>query len=293
MNGKTKSDSLKDVFLPYLLLSPAFLLIALFLVYPSVFQVYLSVFTTTLYDKGVFAGLTNYFDVITDPVIIQAAKNTGAFVLLATTLELLWGLILALALNTVKRGKDVLRGLVLIPLMLTPVAVGSIWNFMFFPEGGGINTLFRFLGFSSQLWLTDPKKALLAIVGVEIWQYIPFSTLVILAGLQSIPSELYEAASIDGASKARMFGYITLPLLKDTLLLSALFNFMRQIKAFDIIYTVTKGGPGRATSVISFDIYQTAFRYFNISKAAATSLLVLVFVLVISNAVVKKAQARD
>jgi multiple sugar transport system permease protein len=277
----------------YWFLLPAFLLIALFMVYPTLYQLYLSFFSTTLYSKGSFVGLRNFMNVFMDPVRLEVTKNTVIFVITSTVIEVVWGLILALALNTLTFGKRFLRGVIIVPLMLTPVAVGSMWNFMYFPEGGAVNTLFRCLGFPLQTWLANSTIALLALIAVEVWQYTSFSTLVLLAGLQSIPVDMYEAADIDGAGRFQVFRYITAPLLKGVLAITLIFNIMRQFKTFDIIYTISKGGPGRATSVISFDIYQTAYRFYNISEAAALSFIVLIVVLIISNTFIKAMQRND
>lgn len=271
-------------------LLPCFLLIALFLVYPMLYQLYLSVFSTTFYSKGSFVGLNNFINIFRDPVKIQVAQNTIIFVIVSTIIEVIWGLILALALNALSFGKRFLRGITILPLMLTPVAVGSMWSFMYFPEGGAINSLFRLLRIPLQTWLANSNTALPAMIAVEVWQYTSFSTLILLAGLQSIPVDMYEAADIDGATKFQVFRFVTAPLLKGVLLISVIFNVMRQFKTFDIIYTISKGGPGRATSVISFDIYQTAYRFYNISEAAASSFIVLIVVLIISNVFIKVMQ---
>jgi multiple sugar transport system permease protein len=279
---------------PYLwLLLPSFLLIAIFLFYPFFYQFLLSLFSTTLYDRGSFVGLRNYARVLTDPITLESGRITLTFVVLATTAEVIWGMILALTLNRITRGKRWLRGLVILPLMLTPVAVGSMWNFMFFPEGGGVSTLLRVLGKPPQVWLTKPFSALLCIVAVEVWQYTPFTALVLLAALQGIPKDLYEVASLYGCSKRQVFRFVTLPLIRGSVFIVVLFNIMRQLKTFDIVYTVTRGGPGRATGVISFNIYQRGFRFYNISEAAALSFLILIIVLIISDRIVKLMRRND
>jgi multiple sugar transport system permease protein len=279
---------------PYLwLMLPSFVLIAIFLFYPFFYQFLLSLFSTTLYDRGSFVGLRNYAHVLTDPITLESGRITLMFVVLATTAEVIWGMILALTLNRDTRGKRWLRGLVILPLMLTPVAVGSMWNFMFFPEGGGVSTLLRVIGQPPQVWLTKPFSALLCIVAVEVWQYTPFTALVLLAALQGIPKDLYEVASLYGCSKRQVFRFVTLPMIRGSVFIVVLFNIMRQLKTFDIVYTVTRGGPGRATGVISFNIYQRAFRFYNISEAAALSFLILIIVLIISDRIVKLMRRKD
>jgi multiple sugar transport system permease protein len=275
------------------MLLPSFLLISIFLFYPFFYQLYLSLFSTTLYHEGSFVGLANFLRVISDPTTLESLRITAVFIALSTTIELIWGLAIAMGLQRIIRGRRFLRGVVILPLMLTPVAVGSMWNFMYFPEGGAVSTLMRLLGRPPQVWLTQPDSALLAIVAVEVWQFVPFTALVLLAALQTIPADYYEVASMFGATKVQRFRYITLPCLRGSLLIVLLFNIMRQIKTFDIVYTVTRGGPGRATSVISFNIYQRGFRFYNISEAAALAFLVLIVVMIISNRIVKLVQRSE
>ncbi|MCX6262011.1 MAG: sugar ABC transporter permease [Bacteroidia bacterium] len=148
-------------------LLPTFLLIAFFLVYPTIYQLYLSFFSTTLYSSGSFVGLKNYLQIIKDSITHDSAKITLAFVGLSTLFEVIWGFILAIAFNSITKGKKFLRGIIIIPLMLTPVAVGSIWNLMYFPEGGVINTIFRFFRISQQIWLASPMSALFSLVLFE------------------------------------------------------------------------------------------------------------------------------
>lgn len=279
---------------PYIwLLLPSFILIAIFLVYPFFYQLVLSLFSTTLYDRGSFVGLQNYARVLVDPITLESGKITILFVAIATTIEVIWGMVLSLALNRITHGKKLLRGLAILPLMLTPVAVGSMWNFMFFPEGGGVSTLLRVIGQPPQVWLTKPFSALLCIAAVEVWQYTPFTALVLLAALQGIPKDLYEVASLYGCSRMQVFRFVTLPMIRGSVLIVILFNIMRQLKTFDIVYTVTRGGPGRATGVISFNIYQRGFRFYNISEAAALCFIVLIIVLIVSSRIVKVMNKND
>ena len=279
---------------PYFwLLLPSFILIAIFLLYPFFYQFLLSLFSTTLYDRGSFVGLQNYARVLIDPITIASGRITIIFVVIATTTEVIWGLGLSLALNRITKGKKLIRGLVILPLMLTPVAVGSMWNFMFFPEGGGVSTLLRLIGQPPQVWLTKPFSALLCIVAVEVWQYTPFTALVLLAALQGIPKDLYEVASLYGCSRRQVFRFVTLPMIRGSVFIVMLFNIMRQLKTFDIVYTITRGGPGRATGVISFNIYQRGFRFYNISEAAALSFIVLIIVLIVSGRIVKLMGKKD
>ncbi len=271
----------------FLLLIPCLVLIFFFLIYPLIYQLIISFYSTKLYSEGEFVGLSNYIYLFRDPIFRESILVTLYFVGVSASIELLWGMGLALALNKVTKGLRFLRGVVIIPLMLTPVAVGSIWNHMYFPEGGPINVIFNFLGMEGQVWFANTSTALPALILVELWQYTPFTVLILLAGLQTLPKEVYEAAVVAGASRWQLFKYITLPLLAPLITLATIFNVMRQFKTFDIVYTVSKGGPGHATNLISYHIYQTAYRFYKISEAAALSFLLLVIVLFLSNIFIK------
>lgn len=265
----------------YLLLVPCTGLVLFFFIYPMIYQLKLSFYSTMLYVSGGFVGFDNYIDTFNDPIFRESILRTFYFISVSATIELIWGIGLALALNKITRGKRILRGTIIIPLMLAPVAVGSIWNYMYFPEGGAINILFRLLHFKEQVWLANTKTAMPALILVELWQYTSFGTLIILAGLQTIPQELYESAQVDGALKRQIFRYITLPLLTPLFVLVAIFNVMRQFKTFDIVYIISKGAPGHSTNLISYQIHQTAYHFYKIGKAAAQSFLLLVIVLIL------------
>jgi len=271
----------------FLLLIPCLVLIFFFLIYPLIYQLTISFYSTTLYSQGKFVGLNNYISLFQNSTFRDSIMVTLYFVVVSTSIELLWGMGLALALNRVTKGLRLLRGVVIVPLMLTPVAVGSIWNLMYFPEGGPINLIFDFLGMRGQIWLANTSTALPALILVELWQYTPFTVLILLAGLQALPKEVYEAAIVDGASRWQLFKYVTLPLLAPLITLATIFNVMRQFKTFDIVYTVSKGGPGHATNLISYHIYQTAYRFYKIGEAAALSFLLLAIVLLLSNIFMK------
>src|SRR4030095_4323281 len=198
--------------------------------------------------------------------------------------EFLLGLGLALLLNSQIRGRSVFRATLLVPMMLPAVVVGVVWRLMLNPNFGAINGTFKGFGLNTEslTWTASPRLALLSVIIVDIWQWTPFVFLVLLAGLQAIPQEPYEAARIDGSSPWQTFRYVTLPLLKPAILIALLLRTMDLLRVFDQIFILTEGGPGFATETISLYIYRTAFRFFDFGYAAAMSFVLLAVTNVIS-----------
>lgn len=266
--------------LPFLLLIPLFAIVGLLGVYPLIYSIIMSLYDVTLYsDKG-FVGFNNYAKILIDPAFHNSLSVTFIFVGSATAIELLWGLGLAMVLNRLSgRVMRVIRSAILLPLMMTPIAVASIWQLMYFPDGGLINTVLAMLGLEGQTWLAKSNMSLFAVILVEVWQFVPFTTFVLFAGRKAIPMELYEAAVIDRASNFQMFKYITCMLLRPLIALCVIFSVMRQFKTFGLIFGLTRGGPGRSTQLISYYLYITAFRFFRISDSVVASLLLLVLII--------------
>jgi multiple sugar transport system permease protein len=261
-------------------MAPIFAIVGLLAIYPLIYSVKMSLLAVTLYSDRGFVGLKNYVKILTSPDFHNSLLVTLVFIGSATAVQLVWGLGLAMVLNRLS-GRIIsgIRAAVVIPVMTTSIAVASMWRLMYFPEGGIINTIFATLGLQSQTWLNKASSALSAVVLVEVWQFTPFTALILFAGRRTISKELYEAAAIDGASDAQMFRYITLMILRPLIALCLIFNVMRQFKAFAIIFGLTKGGPGRTTQLISYYLYLTAYRFYKISDAATASLLLLVLII--------------
>lgn len=270
-----KKKNIIENYLHIWLLFPFFVIIGLLVIYPVTYLAKMSLYSTTLYRQGEFIWFSNYIKTFLNPSFRNSVKVTLVFIIVSTTIELLWGLGLALALNKVSgRVIQIIRGCFVFPLIIMPIAVASIWQLMYFPLDGAINVIFRLLNISPQQWLST-KAALPSIILVEIWQRTPFTILILLSGVRAIPLGLYEASAIDGASYWQNTRYITLPLLRPLLILCVIFNAMRQIKTFDIVYALTRGGPEKITSLISYEIYQRAYRTYKISEAAAMSVVLL------------------
>ncbi|MBS7649707.1 sugar ABC transporter permease, partial [Candidatus Bathyarchaeota archaeon] len=185
--------------------------------------------------------------------------QTLKFVSIAVALEFTLGFILALILNQDIRGGRIYRFICILPMMLMPTIIGFIWKFLYHGDIGLINYVLSFLGIQRRPWLGNADTAMYAIILTDVWQWTPFCFLVLLAGLQSLPIEPFEAAKIDGASRWLIFKNITIPLLKPSIIVALLFRTIDSFKIFDLIYVMTHGGPGNATMVMSLYIYRWAF----------------------------------
>jgi multiple sugar transport system permease protein len=264
---------------PYLLLAPAIIVLLLLSIYPLVYAVTVSLQT----GRGEWTG-GNFARLLRDHFFLVALWQTLLYTVAALALEFALGLGLALLLDSKLRARNLFRSLLLVPMMLPPVVVAVIWRLIYNPTFGTINGTLKGWGFDTTrlTWIASPSMALASVVLVDVWQWTPFMFLILLAGLQSIPQEPYEAAMIDGASRWQTFRDITLPLLKPAILVALLLRTMDLLRIFDQIFILTQGGPGFATETISLYIYKTAFRFFDFGYAAAMSFVLLVLINFIS-----------
>jgi len=251
-------------------------------IYPLIYSVTISLQRDTA--SGTVWGLGNFTRLFTDNFFWTAMAHTFVYAVAALTCEFLLGLGLALLLNAQIRGRGFFRASLLVPMMLPPVVVGVVWRLMLNPDFGAINGTLKWFGISTEslTWTASPRLAMLSVIAVDVWQWTPFVFLVLLAGLQAIPQEPYEAAMIDGSSRWQTFRHVTLPLLKPAILIVLLLRTMDLLRVFDQIFILTEGGPGFATETISLYIYRTAFRFFDFGYAAAMSFVLLALTNIIS-----------
>ncbi|HEY8448764.1 MAG TPA: sugar ABC transporter permease [Thermomicrobiales bacterium] len=272
----------QPVFIAFLL--PAIIVLAISSLYPLGRTFWLSFHTWFMNQPGTepqWAGLANYRAALSDEVFRTSAYHTAIFGLGTVAAELVLGLGLALAIMTGSWWTRVIRSILLIPMIMTPVVVGVLWRILLFDKGL-VNYLLDLVGLDPILWFVEPTWAFIAVMLVDIWQWTPFVLIVMTAAIAALPSEPYRAAQIDGASRWQVFRYITLPMLWPVILVTALLRFMDAIKVFDTIYVLTNGGPGYATEMLSSYIYKQGLRYFNIGGAAAASWLFLLAVIFLS-----------
>lgn len=264
--------------IPYLLLAPAFGLLAAILIYPILYNIYLSFWDwrfTAPADRA-FINLDNYIYLFTeDPVFWKVFRFTMTFTALTIGLEFIIGLISALLLNGIRTLQRIFSSMLLLPYMVAPIAVGLIWKLLWAREFGLVNYFLTTLGFDRVNWLGEGTNAALAVVIAEVWRSTPFVTLILLAGLTSIPSDIMEAALVDGASRWHTFRYITLPLLAPSITVALVFQTIFKLRVFDLIFIMTNGGPGTDTLPLGILVYRTYFRYMNGGYAAAQSVVLL------------------
>jgi len=274
--------------LKYLLIIPTvFLLIAL-TVYPLIYAVIASFHVINIRTgENVFVGFKNFIEIFKDQYFWNAFKNTIIFTGVGVTIEFTLGLILALFLSSKIIGRNIFRSLLLSPMMLPPIVVAVIFKIIYIPEFGIINWLLGLFGIRGILWEASVHTALPSLILVDIWEWTPFMFLILLAGLQSLPLDPYEAAVVDGASGSQIFRYITFPLLKPVIVIALLLRTMDTLRIFDQIFIMTGGGPANTTETLSLYIYRHGFRFYNIGYATAMSFLLLIFTVIISNFFIK------
>jgi multiple sugar transport system permease protein len=283
----------RELLFPLLFIAPAVAVLLALSIYPLLYSVTISLQRET--TNGITWGLGNFARLVTDSFFWTAMAHTFVYAVAALTCEFLLGLGLALLLNAHIRGRAFFRASLLVPMMLPAVVVGVVWRLMLNPNFGAVNGTLKRFGISTEslTWTASPKLAMLSVIAVDVWQWTPFVFLVLLAGLQAIPQEPYEAALIDGSSRWQTFWHVTLPLLKPSILIVLLLRTMDLLRVFDQIFILTEGGPGFATETISLYIYRTAFRFFDFGYAAAMSFVLLALTNVISAIYIKFLQARE
>lgn len=231
-----------------------------------------------------FVGLQNYANLAADTLLGASFWNTLVFAFIAVSLQVVLGLGLAALSSGVRHGRVAYRTIFLLPMLLPGIVIGAMWKLMYGFDYGVINQLLDVVGVAGQNWLGSRQWALASIIVVDIWHWTPFCYLLLLAGLESLPRDVYEAARIDGAGAWHIFRRITLPLLAPTLAVTFMFRLIMAFKVFDEIYLLTGGGPGTATEVISFTIYRRFFTEDRAGYGAAMSLATCALVLTLVSA---------
>lgn len=270
--------------LAYALLAPLFLLMALFIFFPLLLTIFDSMQSINLGKPGDvrFVGLANYIEIISDPAVHRAARNSFMYYFLSITAELIGGTLIALALRKSFAGRGIILGIVILPWALPPVVNGVIWKLIYDPSFGLLNDILIKLKLIDHfhVWLGDPQFSLVWVALVHIWKMMPLAAVVILAQLQTIPDELYEAAKIDGASSWQSFRHITLPMLKPALIIALTLGTLSAFQLFDEVYVLT--GTSLDTRSIMVQNYLIAFRELKFSLGMALSLLITLVILTLS-----------
>lgn len=266
----------------WLFLVPGLTYLVLVRIAPAVFTLGLSVTDWNLVkDPGPrFAGMRNYVRLAQDVPFLESIVRTLFFTAAATILELLLGLAIALFVNREIRGRTALRAVVITPMVITPAVVGLIWYILFHSSIGPLNWFLSLLGLGPVAWLTSPDLALFSLILTDLWHWTPFMFLLCLSALQVVPAELYESAAVDGATRGQSFRFVTLPLIRDTMMVACILRAMEAFEIFAEPFVMTAGGPGRATETVSLHIYKSAFLFFDMGYAAA---MIAVSILIIAS----------
>ena len=261
---------------------PAWVLILVIFALPILGAVWLSFRNETLgaFAPPRFIGFDNYTAAVADPRFWESIRTTIWLTLLGLIVQMPIGVALAVILERNLRGTKVFRTILIIPMLLTPVAVGLMWRFMFDVDLGVINWGLSLIGLDGPNWLGARWPAIWAVVIVDSWQSIPFIMLIVLAGLAGLPKGPQEAAAIDGAKAWQVFVHVTLPALGPVILVTLMIRIIDSLKMFDLIFIITtRGGPGTATQTLGMLIYNTGFGFFQTSRAAALGVLMVLMVL--------------
>lgn len=271
----------------WLLLAPALAVVAGIVGYPFLRTLYLSFFHAPLIGPiQKFLGIGNYVNALSDPTFRAAIVHTIHFAVFSVGIEVILGIATAMLLNRSFVGRPILRSLLILPLALPTVVNAAMWRWIYNPQYGALNALLTQLHIipSYRTWLGHTSTAMNMIVLADVWKNYPLVSLLVLAGLQTIPQELFEAAKIDGANAWQRFTSIVLPGIRPALLVALVLRTIEALKVFDIIYVMTRGGPANATKTLSFFVYDQAFSYLNLGKAAAdafiTVMIIMIFVAV-------------
>lgn len=272
--------------LAFLLLLPTLILVFGVLLYPILHTFVLSLTDTHLArpDSGGFVGIDNYVSAARDPEFVASMGRTFYFALLTVPSEVFLGLLIALLLNQPFRGRAFVRGLIILPWALPYIVNGVMWKWILNANYGAFNAMLSQLGIIDryQIWLGDPTTAFHFVVFASIWKETPVAVILLLAALQGIPTELYEAARVDGANAFQRVWSVTLPLLRPVIAVTMVVKTVWALKEFDLIYVMTGGGPANATNVATFYTYLTTFKFLQFGYGAALAFIIVLFSLVIA-----------
>jgi multiple sugar transport system permease protein len=259
-------------------LVPITVYLLFFFLYPVIYDIYISFFDYRLGSQAQFVGFGNYRAMLNDSQYMGSLITTMVFVVAAVVAELVLGMIIALLLNNEHPLMQGIRTIILIPTVFTPLVAGLVWKALYHPDLGMYTYYLRKIGLDIGRGLTvERSSALFSVILVDIWEWTPLMVIVILAGLKSLPKDPYEAAMLDGASRLQIFFRITLPLLRPTVVVALLIRTLDALKIFDIVWSITGGGPGTTTTVANLRIYEVGMQHLKIGYAAALSNVLLVF----------------
>ncbi len=274
---------------------PAIIFVALLMIFPILYTLFLS-FTNWNLTSGnplSFVGFNSYIRVLSEPRFLNAVGRTFAFTFFAVAIEGFLGVAIALILNRAFVGKSVAKLLLLLPLVATPIAVGIVFNLFFDPTIGLANFVLQSVGLPEGLWVSSAKSVIPSLIIVDVWQWTPMITLIVLAGLAGLSEEPVEAARVDGASEWQILRYVTIPMVMPVILTAVILRLIDALKTFDIIFAMTGGGPGYASETLNIMGFKYSFEYFRMGQSSVILVALFVVVYGCSLAIMKLRASSD
>ncbi len=261
---------------------PALVVILAVIVFPWVFTLWMSAHRWTLGQEQSFIGFENYIRLASDIRFWESLWHTLIYTVLSVVAPLFLGTLAALVFDAQFPLRGFLRGVFVMPMMATPVAIALVWTMMFHPQLGVLNYLLSFIHIGPLEWIYNQSTVIPSLVLVETWQWTPLVMLIVLGGLAAVPREPYESAEIDGANAWQKFRYLTMPMIAPFLMIAVIIRSIDAVKSFDIIYAMTQGGPGTASETINIYLYNTAFAYYDIGYGSAMAVVFFIIIVALS-----------
>ncbi|MZQ86590.1 ABC transporter permease subunit [Paenibacillus sp. 5J-6] len=264
---------------PYTMVAPAITVFSIFFIYPIIYMVYLSMFDWNFISPNKnFVGMQNFTDLLTEKEFIQVITNTSIYTVLTVTFIIGLSLVLALWLNKTSMFSSFVQGAIFSPHIVSWVSISMIWAWVMDPQYGLLNWFIGLFGFAKLAWLSSQKTSLISLVIVAVWKGLGYNTLVFIAGLQSIPKDIYEAAALDRSKPWTTFYRLILPMLSPTIFFLVIINMIGSFQVFETIAIMTQGGPVNTTNTLVYYIYEYGFRFFKIGYASAAGVILLFIV---------------
>jgi len=283
-----KGNSLQPNYMPFVL--PALLTVGAVIIFPWIFTLWMSVRQWQIGGEAYFIGFDNYLRLARDVRFWESMGHTLSYTILSVIAPMVLGTMAALVFDSKIPLRGLLRGVFVMPMMATPVAVALVWTMMYHPQLGVLNYLLSLAGIPPQEWIFNQNTVIASLVAVETWQWTPLTMLIVLGGLASMPRDPFESAQIDGANGWQQFRYITLPMILPFIMVAVIIRSIDALKSFDIIYAMTQGGPGTASETINIYLYNVAFAYYDIGYASAIAVIFFFVIIAMSIALLTLRQ---
>lgn len=261
---------------------PALVIVVAVIVFPWAFTLWMSVNEWHLGGEKSFVGFANFVRLAGDARFWQSMGHTVVYTVLSVVAPLFLGTIAALVFDSKLPMRGLLRGIFVMPMMATPVAVALVWTMMFHPQLGVLNYLLSLIGIGPQEWIFNQNTVIPSLVLVETWQWTPLVMLIVLGGLAAMPRDPFESAEIDGANGWQKFRYITFPMILPFMMVAVIIRSIDALKSFDIIFAMTQGGPGTASETINIYLYNVAFAYYDIGYGSAIAVVFFIVIITMS-----------